>query len=119
VTAPLSAGRSGRRRHGDDGVATLEYVAVLPAALFVVAIAVQMVIGVDTAQSASSAARQAARAYSLGEDPRTAADNALSGRMHITSLSTGGPHHSVTLTVQVPTLRGLPRWTVTRTAVMP
>jgi hypothetical protein len=108
--------RSHRR---DGGVVTLEYVAILPAALAVLALGVQMVIGVDTAESTTSAVRQAARAYSLGEDPRSAAEGALSGRMRITDLTLSGPDHTVTLTVAVPTLRGLPQWTVTRKAAMP
>lgn len=98
---------------------TLEYVAILPAALAVLAFGVQMVIGVDTAESTTSAARQAARAYSLGEDPRAAAQGALSGQMRITDFELSGPDHTVTLTVAVPTLRGLPQWTVTRRASMP
>jgi Flp pilus assembly protein TadG len=107
-------------RRNDDGVATLEFLALLPIALFFVLACIQLVIGVDTAQSASSAARQAARAYSLGENPRTAAENALSGSMRITQLTVGAAgYHSVTLTVAVPTFRGMPTLTVTRTAVMP
>lgn len=112
-------GRRLQRRGREAGVATLEYVAILPAALFVVALAVQMIIAVQTAQATTSAARQAARAYSLGRDPHAAADGVLSSRMTVTNLQVGPPYHTATITVKIPTLHGLPQWTVTRTAVMP
>ncbi|GAA4352733.1 TadE/TadG family type IV pilus assembly protein [Angustibacter luteus] len=109
-----------RRAGGDRGVASLELVALLPVTLFIMAVVVQLVLGLATVQATNDAARQAARAYSQGRSASQAAQDSLPARMDVESLSTFGPDYGVSITVQVPMVApGLPAWTVTRKAVMP
>ena len=74
-----------------------------------------------TVVSTSQAARDGARAYSLGEDPRAAAEGALPGVMEIGgdggSLSAEG--YTYTVTVSVPSVVKIDLGSVTRSATMP
>ena len=104
----------------EDGVATLELVGLLPVVLISLMLFVQLVIGVHTVQATNDAARQAARAYSLGRDPQAAAENSLPTGLRVARLDTFGPDHGATVQVDVPLVsRFMPQWHVTRTAVMP
>ena len=60
-----------RRPAGDGGVASLELVALLPVViLFIMAVVIQLVIGLATVQATNDAVRQAARARQPGPQRR-------------------------------------------------
>jgi hypothetical protein len=61
----------------EDGQATVELVALLPALALVIALAWQALLAGETWWLTSTAAREAARAQALGSDPRAAARAAL------------------------------------------
>jgi hypothetical protein len=61
----------------EDGQATVELIALLPALAVVVALAWQALVTGETLWLASGAAREAARAQALGADPAAAARAAL------------------------------------------
>ena len=103
----------------ERGSASLELVGLLPLVALVVSLTLQYVAVAYVAQVSDDAARQAARAYSLGRDPAVAADASLPGGLRAASVSTFGPDHGVRITVLVPRLSPLPVSTVTRSVVMP
>lgn len=120
----MSRGSQSRGRHRrprrERGLSTLEFAAVLPFALVAMITVVQLVITVHTVQSANDAARQAARAYSLGRDAGQAARDTVSDSIDIVSVSTFGPRHGARVTLEVPRVTQLlPQWEITREAVMP
>ncbi len=92
---------------------------MLPVVALVVSLVLQYVAAAYVAQVSDDAARQAARAYSLGRDPAAAADASLPGGLVAATVATFGPDHGVRITVRVPRLSPLPVSTVTRAAVMP
>ena len=111
--SPRAAARNER------GSASLELVGMLPVVALVVSLVLQYVAAAYVAQVSDDAARQAARAYSLGRDPAAAADASLPGGLMAATVATFGPDHGVRITVRVPRLSPLPVSTVTRAAVMP
>lgn len=78
------------RRRGDGGQATLELVAMVPFVLFVTATLLQLAAVVWAITDTSEAARQGARASSMGDDGCSAARDALSGSLRTMSCSAGG-----------------------------
>ena len=92
--------------------------------------ALQAGAAVWTVTLTTDAARTAARAASLDEDPAAAAAAALPGALDIAAVRSfdvgvgggvrqGVPAHGVSVTVRVPRVSPLPQFTVTRQAVMP
>lgn len=65
------------RLAGQAGQASVETVAVLPAVVLAAAVAWQLALAGHAAWSCANAARVAARAQLVGEDPRAAAESAL------------------------------------------
>lgn len=109
-----------RRDSPDGGVASLEVIALYPLLVLFGTFALQAGAAVWTVALTDDAARQAARAASLDEDPAAAAAAALPGAIDVRSVgSFGAPAHGVRLTVEVPRVSPLPVFTVTRSAVMP
>jgi hypothetical protein len=108
--------RSPRR---DQGSAGLELVGLLPVLLLTGMIALQAGVAMWTAASTSEAARSAARAYSLGRDPQSAAEGSLPGTIDVVGLALTGPGHGVRLTTEVPRVAPIPVIRVTREVVMP
>jgi hypothetical protein len=106
-----------RGRTADGGTASLELVGLLPLVVIVVSLALQYAAVVFVAHSADDAARQAARALSLGRDPTGAAKAVLPPGLDVQVRSGGSGR--VTVQVEVPRLSPLPQKTVTRSAVMP
>lgn len=104
---------------GERGQATLEMVALTTMLLGVVVLLLQLVVFVYTAHGAAQAAREGARAYSLGEDPGGAAQAAVPGGVSLVAVSTVGPDHGVRVVVQAPTGFLLGDGRVTRTVTMP
>jgi hypothetical protein len=108
---------TGHRR--DQGQASLELVGLLPVLIAAGLLALQAGAAMWTLSSTGEATREAARAYSLGRDPRAAAEASLPGSLHVSQLSTFGPGHGVRLTVEIPRVGPVPQLRVTREVVMP
>lgn len=113
-----------RRRtsqRSERGAAALEAMGVAPLVIFAALIALQFGVAGWTIVSAGQAARDGARAYSLGNDPRTAAEGALPGVMEVAGdggqLQNDGYTYSVT--VKVPSVVAINLGSVTRQATMP
>lgn len=94
------------RHRRDRGSASLEFVAMLPILLFAGMAALQLGVAGWATTSATDAARAAARAASLGENPSAAAQGALPGGLTATSVTGGklGNGYSYTVTVEIPDL---------------
>lgn len=102
---------------GSRGSVSIEVVVLIPIMIGVALMSLQLGVAGWTASQTQEAARQAARAQSLGSDPRTAAEGALPAALRVEALSAEG--ETVTLRVEVPTVSLLPTFTVTRSVTMP
>ncbi|HWI71851.1 MAG TPA: hypothetical protein VNT55_07850 [Baekduia sp.] len=89
----------------EDGQATVELVALLPALALIITLAWQALLAGETWWLTSTAAREAARAHALGNDPRAAARAALP-----TELRDGARIHldddTVAVRIPIPSLVG-------------
>jgi pilus assembly protein CpaE len=89
----------------EDGQATVELVALLPALAAVVVLAWQAVLAGETWWLTSTAARSAARAHALGSDPGAAARASLPSELRDgVRVRAGGD--DVTVRVTIPSLVG-------------
>ncbi len=111
--------RSARRhRRADGGWLSLELVGMFGLLLATVFAVLQVLAGAFALSEANTAARAAARAASLGEDPYSAAASAVSPSLRPVTVSGSGETWSVS--VPVPVVVGwLPLHAVTRSATMP
>ena len=102
------AARGAHRRNRESGQATVELVAVLPAALVLALLAWQLALAGHAAWLAGSSARVGARAAAVGGDPAAAARTALPEglRRHLRVRRRGD---RVTVALHPPLV--LPRWT--------
>ena len=111
----------GRGVRDERGAAALEVAGVAPLVILGALVALQFGVAGWTIVSTHEAARDGARAYSLGGDPRAAAEGALPGIMQVAgdggTLSADGYTYSVT--VKVPTVVKLDIGSVTRSVTMP
>ena len=98
------------------GTASIEVVALIPLLILVATFALQLGVAGWTASQTQEAARQSARAQTLGQDPRAAAERALPGALVIHRISAGGD--TVTLEVRVPRVSLLPTFTLSRSVSM-
>ncbi|TDT31277.1 TadE/TadG family type IV pilus assembly protein [Naumannella halotolerans] len=114
-----SADRPPRRCRRDRGSATLEIVALVPMVMVVLLLGMQLLAVVYTANAASQAARDAARAYSLGQSPVSAAEASLPGSLSLVSVDAFGPDHGVRVVVEAPSFVVIADRDVTREVVMP
>ncbi len=71
------------RRPRERGTAALEFVVLVPIVVLVALFVMQVGVAAWTASQTQEAARQSARAHSLGEDPLAAAEQALPGSLHV------------------------------------
>lgn len=101
-----------RRSRTERGSVSLEVVMLVPLLVLVALLVLQLGVAGWSASQTQEAARAAARAQSLGEDPVAAAEGALSGSLEVEEISTTSD--SVTLRVKVPRVSPLPTFTVTR-----
>lgn len=114
--------RSSNRGRRERGTASLEFVGILPTLLLSGMIALQFGVVGWTAVSTTDAARAAARAASLGQNPYAAAAGALPGSLTPVAVvaNSSGQSRSYTVTVKTPSLLpGLDLGTVSRTVDMP
>jgi Flp pilus assembly protein TadG len=97
-----------QRKDSERGQATVEFVGILPAALLVAALVLQLALAGHTAWLAANAARVAARATAVGGDPRTAARSALPSYlergMRISAQRRGARRGAVTVRLRLPLL---------------
>lgn len=105
------------RRRRDAGTVSLEVVMLVPILVLVATFVLQLGVAGWTASQTEFAARQSARAQSLGESPAAAASAALPGALRIDSIAAGGER--VALRVRVPRVSLLPQFTVERSVDMP
>jgi uncharacterized protein (UPF0333 family) len=105
-----------RRDDSERGTASLELVGLMPVVAVVASLALQYAAVVFVAHAADDAARQAARAQSLGRDPTSAAEDVVPSNLDVEVVTSGS---RVTVRVEVPRLSPLPQKTVTRSADMP
>jgi hypothetical protein len=95
-------------RANQSGQAAVEFVALLPLAALVLAAGWQLVVAGHAVWSTGAAARAAARASALGDDPRGAARSVLPGVLE-QDLEVGEPEAGrVRVAVRVPRVLGLP-----------
>lgn len=106
------------RRRGEDGTSALEVVGVAPLVLVAILALLYVAFAVHGITAAQTAARQAARAYSLGQDPAAAAEAALPG-WFAAEVSTFGPGYGVRVRLDLPDVVPGRELSVTRQAVMP
>ncbi len=104
-------------RGGSRGTVAIEVVLLVPVLILVATFVLQLGVAGWTASQTERAARQAARAQSLGDDPRAAAVRSLPGSLQVASMSSGGD--SVSLRVNVPRVSVLPQFSVVRDVAMP
>lgn len=109
------------RRRDERGAAALEVAGVAPLVILGALVALQFGVAGWTVVSAHEAARDGARAYSLGADPRAAAEGALPGIMTVGGGggSLSGEGYTYTVTVKVPTVITIDLGSVTRSVTMP
>lgn len=115
IAGPGCAPRSRRER----GSAAIEAAVLIPLVMGVLLMIVQVIAMAYTSHGVSQAARDGARAYSLGQSPQAAASASLPSGVSLVSVSTFGPHHGVTVTASAPSIVVLTDRTVTRSVTMP
>lgn len=107
------------RRSGQAGQATLELVALLPVVLLLTGLMLQLGAVIWAITDTTEAARQGARAASMGQDGCSAARAALSGSLTFAAPCSPGSG-SVALAVDAPILiPGFPDVTIRRAADLP
>lgn len=106
-------------RGPEAGVASIEIVALTPLLVLVTIMTLQGGAAVWTVTATDNAARQAARAEALGQDPRQAAEAALPSGLVLERISHFGPDHGIVVVVRIPRVSPLPQMTVTRSAELP
>jgi hypothetical protein len=90
------------------GQATVEVVALLPVLAVLLAAARQAALAGHAFSAATTAARAAARAHAVGDDPRQAARARLPGSLERGLRVTAGDAGDVEIDVRIPSLPGLP-----------
>jgi TadE-like protein len=104
----LAPGRWSPLGSGEAGQATVEVVALLPVLAVLLAGAWQAALAGHAFWAVTSAARAAARAHAVGDDPSRVARARLPGSLerglHVETRSGG----EVEVTVRIPSLPGLP-----------
>lgn len=109
-----------RTKHtGQRGSAAIEAAVLIPLVMSVLLVIAQIFAMAYTAHGVSQSARDAARAYSLGESPQSAAAASLPSGVSLVSVSTFGPNHGVTVTARAPSIVVLTDRTVSRSVTMP
>ena len=90
-----------------SGQATVELVALLPCVVAALTLVWQLAVAGNAVWAAGSAARVAARAHALGEDPEAAARVRLPGRLERGLRVRVKPTDAVEVEVRIPSVLGL------------
>lgn len=101
---PANRARTVRRQRG---TASLEFVGLFPIVLIGMYLVLQLFAAVYTAHAASTAAREAAREYSLTDSSRAGRDAAaasLPGAVTLVDAEPIGPYHGFRVVVRAPAL---------------
>ncbi|MCL3859940.1 TadE/TadG family type IV pilus assembly protein [Actinotalea sp. K2] len=107
------------RRRDERGSSAVELLGVVPVLVVVVLVLLQVVAAVYTTQATNQAARDGARALSMGQSAEVAIDRSLPSGLSPQSISYVHGGQGVRLEVRVPRWSVFPVLTVDRTAVMP
>ena len=107
------------RRRNQRGSSAIEAAVLIPLVMGVLLMIAQIFAMAYATHGTSQAARDAARAYSLGQSPQSAAAASLPSGVSLVSVSTFGPHHGVTVTARAPSIVVLTDRTVSRSVTMP
>jgi TadE-like protein len=110
-----------RSPHDESGTSTLEVAGLAPLVLMITLALLYAGFALYGITATQTAARQAARAASLGDDPVTAADAALPGWLEpdVSTYPAGGSGTGVRVRTDLPDLLPGTDLVVTREAVMP
>ena len=108
-----------RRTARERGSAAIEAAVLIPLAMGVLVIIVQIFAMAYASHGVSQAARDGARAYSLGQSPQAAAAASLPSGVSLVSVSTFGPDHGVTVTARAPSIVVIADRTISRSVTMP
>ena len=108
-----------RARRGEAGAASVEFVALLPLLMIFSMMLLQLFFVVNTSFAADQAARDAARAYSLGRSPHDAARQSLPQGVSLIGVQTFGPDSGVRVEVEGPHFLPAVDGRVVREVVMP
>ncbi|MGW4562277.1 TadE/TadG family type IV pilus assembly protein [Streptomyces sp. NPDC004561] len=111
-----------RREGRDAGQVAIEYLGFIPILLIVAMAGIQIGAVAYAAEQAGTAARAGARAASLGQDPRQACAQAVSGGLSVSCGRSGGGAGSVAVTATVAVPQIVPGWhfdPARKTATMP
>lgn len=115
----MRSARAGARRSRQRGSAALEAAVLIPLAMGVLVVIVQIFAMAYASHGVSQAARDGARAYSLGQSPQSAAAASLPSGVSLVSVSTFGPDHGVTVTARAPSIVVITDRTISRSVTMP
>lgn len=105
-----------RRVRNERGTVSIEVVVLVPLLVLIALLTLQLGAAMWTISQTQEAARQAARAQSLGDDPERAAEGALAGMLTVDDITTDG--ETVSVTVEIPMIFPLPLDPVTREATI-
>ena len=108
-----------RAKAGERGSAAVEAAVLIPLAMGVLVVIVQIFAMAYASHGVSQAARDGARAYSLGQSPQSAAAASLPNGVSLVSVSTYGPDHGVTVTARAPSIVVITDRTISRSVTMP
>lgn len=104
------------RPRDERGTVAIEVVAMVPLLVLVALFTLQVGAAGWAASQTQEAARQSARAQSLGRDPVAAAEAALPAGLHVDRVDVSGD--TVTVVVKVPRVAPMPTFTVEREVAM-
>jgi Na+-transporting methylmalonyl-CoA/oxaloacetate decarboxylase gamma subunit len=107
----------------DRGQGTIEFMAMVPLVLAMLVCALQVMAQAYTAHAASQAARDGARAASLGESASAAVGASLPGNVRLLTMRSTGPDNTVVVEVEPP-IKAIPfvpdqAYKITRSVTMP
>ncbi|MEZ0577374.1 TadE/TadG family type IV pilus assembly protein [Nocardioides sp. MH1] len=107
------------RRRSERGTVSIEVVILVPLLVLIALLTLQLGAAAWTVAQTQEAARQAARAQSLGQDPEEAARGALPGGIDLVDVDADAAAGRVTVRTGIPMIFGiLPLDDVTRSATI-
>lgn len=107
-----------RMRRRESGSSIIEFLGLFPLVFITLIALVYGAFALYAVTSAQTAAREGARAYSLGQDPVSAVESSLPSWLD-PDVSAFGPGHGIEVRVEVTNPLPGPNVSVTRSAVIP